>query len=247
MCGKEAENRIEQKVKDIRLYGHIAKDFGKCFSPGSVVLDFGCGDGQLVDRLREKGFDAYGTDVLLNKESDTLRLIRNDTKYRFPFPDQTFDAVISCSVLEHVRDLSEAVAEMSRVLKPGGFCLHFFPPQLRIIEGHTFVPLAGVLQNYPWLLFWSVIGVRNSFSKKRGFVENATHNHQFLNEKTAYRSKRELSQVMTSYFNRVVFAEKEHIKHSYGRARKLYRVTRALPFIARLYSTFHMRVLYCEK
>jgi ubiquinone/menaquinone biosynthesis C-methylase UbiE len=123
---KGTEESVEQKDKDISLYGAIAKDLGKSFAPGSIVLDFGCGEGQLVLRLRERGFEAYGTDVLLNERNETLRLIRSYTKYRFPFPDQMFDAVISCSVLEHVNNLSQVIAEMHRVLKPSGFCLHFF-------------------------------------------------------------------------------------------------------------------------
>ena len=137
------------KDKDIHLYRAIAGDIGREFAASLVILDFGCGDGQMVRRLRESGFKAYGVDIVLSEQTQTLRLISNDSAYRIPFDERTFDAVISSSVLEHVKNLDEAVAEMYRVLKPGGFCLHFFPPKLRPIEGHIFVPFAGVLQGIP--------------------------------------------------------------------------------------------------
>ena len=40
-----------------------------------------------------------------------------------PCPDDSFDVVFCCDVLEHVRDAAKVIAEISRVLKPGGvFC-----------------------------------------------------------------------------------------------------------------------------
>ena len=39
---------------------------------------------------------------------------------RFPFADDSFDAVITSEVLEHIQDDVDAIAEMVRVLKPGG-------------------------------------------------------------------------------------------------------------------------------
>jgi len=234
-------------TKDINLYRAIASDLGHDFAPGLVVLDFGCGDGQMVRQLRESGYHAYGTDVVLSEQNQFIRLIPNDDAYRIPFDDRKFDAVISCSVLEHVKNLDEAVAEMHRVLKPGGFCLHFFPPKLRPIEGHIFVPFAGVFQSYAWLLFWSFLGLRNSFGRGRTYRENAVHNYQFLKEKTAYRSKKELRESLARYFNSVIFAERYHIKHSYGRARILGPIVSSLPAVAGVYSTFHMRVLFHEK
>jgi SAM-dependent methyltransferase len=44
-----------------------------------------------------------------------------------PFPDDSFDVVFSSNVLEHVLDLPYLQAEMKRVLKPGGYCVHLMP------------------------------------------------------------------------------------------------------------------------
>jgi ubiquinone/menaquinone biosynthesis C-methylase UbiE len=231
--------------KNIDLYKAIARDLGHDITAGSVILDFGCGEGQMVRQLRELGFEAYGADIVISGQNHFLRLIPNP--YRIPFDDRTFDAVFSCSVLEHVKNLSEAVSEIHRVLKPGGFCLHFFPPKLRPIEDHIFVPFAGAIQGYPWLLFWSFLGIRNSFGKTRQYRENAALNYKFLKGKTAYISKRKLRECASRCFENVIFAEKYHIRHSYGRARLLYPLITVLPPVASLYSSFHMRVLFCVK
>jgi SAM-dependent methyltransferase len=233
--------------KDIDLYRAIARDLGHDITTESVILDFGCGEGQIVRQLRELGFEAYGTDIVLSEQSHFLRLIPDRGDYRIPFKNETFDAVISSSVLEHVKNLSEAVPEMYRVLKPGGFCLHFFPSKLRPIEGHIFVPFAGVFQGYPWLLFWSFLGIRNSFGKERPYRENAILNYKFLKEKTAYLSKRKLRECVSHCFDKVIFVERYHIKHSYGRARLIYPLVKLLPSVASWYGSFYMRVLFCEK
>jgi SAM-dependent methyltransferase len=231
--------------EDIDLCKAIARDLGHDITAESVILDFGCGEGQIVRQLRESGFEAYGADIVMSEQNHFLRLIPNP--YRIPFDDRTFNVIISSSVLEHVKNLSEAVSEMYRVLKPGGFCLHFFPPRLRPIEDHIFVPFAGVLQGYTWLLFWSFLGIRNSFGKTRPYRENAALNYKFLKENTAYISKRKLRECVSRCFGTVIFAEKYHIKHSYGRARLIYPLIAVLPPVASLYGSFHMRVLFCEK
>jgi SAM-dependent methyltransferase len=44
---------------------------------------------------------------------------------QLPFGDRAFDAVVACLVFEHIRDVDEAVAEVARVLEPGGRFLFF--------------------------------------------------------------------------------------------------------------------------
>ncbi len=56
--------------------------------------------------------------------------IRRLSVTELPFPDGTFDAVISNAVFEHVPDVGAAVGEVARVLRPGGVChiaIHLFP------------------------------------------------------------------------------------------------------------------------
>jgi ubiquinone/menaquinone biosynthesis C-methylase UbiE len=62
------------------------------------------------------------------------------------FPDGTFDAVVCNHVLEHVEDDRKALAEMYRVLKPGGWASIQVP-----MKGKATVEAAGVLNAYEQL------------------------------------------------------------------------------------------------
>lgn len=57
--------------------------------------------------------------VAVRRASDRIRLRQVDLT-RIPFPDGTFDWVTSVSVIEHIPDYRRAIAEMFRVLRPGG-------------------------------------------------------------------------------------------------------------------------------
>lgn len=76
------------------------------------MLDFGCGDGEFVQAFAGQGFEAHGCDIVLDHESDRLRLISDDP-YRLPFNDATFDCVVSQQVFEHVQDYHAALGEIS--------------------------------------------------------------------------------------------------------------------------------------
>jgi SAM-dependent methyltransferase len=111
-------------------------------APGSLVLDLGCGDGRhaRATRLRSRigivALDIRQTEVVtaaksLREMEDEAAVfpaagdagpwlaVRGDA-YRLPFDDETFDCVIAAEVLEHLHDDERAMAEIHRVLKPGG-------------------------------------------------------------------------------------------------------------------------------
>jgi SAM-dependent methyltransferase len=54
-----------------------------------------------------------------------------------PFPEKTFDAIICNHVMEHVADDAVAMAEVYRVLKPGGWALLQVPIALALARGQT--------------------------------------------------------------------------------------------------------------
>lgn len=108
---------------------------------GRLVLDDGCGIGSVVSELVRAGVDAYGIDpgsrVRQWESSDVAdRLLRADGAL-LPFPADTFDAIVSSGVLEHLgephpwpdRKATQVgyVAEAVRVLKPGGVALMAAP------------------------------------------------------------------------------------------------------------------------
>lgn len=83
------------------------------------VLDIGCGTSRIILDLP----NAVGLDILQNKlrwlKPQHDKLVRGSCE-RLPFDDASFDCVINSEVIEHVPDVPEIMAEMWRVLRPGG-------------------------------------------------------------------------------------------------------------------------------
>jgi SAM-dependent methyltransferase len=224
---------------DVRLHLGILHDFDHQLSPTSTILDFGCGEGFIVDAYRAAGFQAVGTDVILPRLTPWLHAI-DPADYRLPFDDETFDFIFSNSVLEHVQDLRSAFLEIHRVLKPGGVTLHLFPPPGKPIEPHVHVPFAGLFRPRWWLLLWAALGVRNVFQQNLGWRETERLNRNYLETKTCYRSRRELQDAGMVLFSRVEFADREMIRNSYGNARYLAPIA---GFIGPIYGAMHQRCL----
>jgi SAM-dependent methyltransferase len=116
------------------------------------VLDYGCGAGEVVAELRRRGVDCHGADVFYGgspfKSRELEQLVADGVIRHFregepvPFPDGTFDLIISNQVFEHVVDLEPTVAELDRLLAPGGVMYHHFPSREVLREGHIGIPLA---------------------------------------------------------------------------------------------------------
>jgi SAM-dependent methyltransferase len=91
-----------------------------------AVLDFGCGNGDLIGFLAEKGLSVRGLELdearirdhLRDSVRDKVRLYGGGTP--LPFGDAEFDCVVSTEVIEHVPGIADYVPELSRILKPGG-------------------------------------------------------------------------------------------------------------------------------
>jgi SAM-dependent methyltransferase len=94
---------------------------------GRRILDAGCGSGPIAAKLRDRGATVTGFD----SSAGMLELARRrlgpdadlhlaDLAAPLPFPDDTFDDVIAALVLHYLEDWTGPLAELRRVLKPGG-------------------------------------------------------------------------------------------------------------------------------
>jgi ubiquinone/menaquinone biosynthesis C-methylase UbiE len=93
------------------------------------VLDVGCGDGALASALSRRGAAVTGLDAdprmlvaaqaRAEAESIGLNLVCGRAE-ALPFPDGVFDRVMAVTVLCFVHEADRAIAEMARVLRPGG-------------------------------------------------------------------------------------------------------------------------------
>jgi len=98
---------------------------------GAAVLEAGCGTGVSCALLAEAGYRMTGMDLSerfldRSRESDRVKLLAADVA-ALPFPDGSFDAVLSHQMIEHVVPVGKALAEMGRVVKPGGVVLLMSP------------------------------------------------------------------------------------------------------------------------
>ncbi len=91
--------------------------------PAEYILDLGCGDGQLTKRIGDSGAHVLGVDASPEMvEAARERGVEAEAANAeaLPFRDARFDAVFSNAVLHWVRNQDAMVAQVYRVLKPGG-------------------------------------------------------------------------------------------------------------------------------
>ncbi|SDJ02603.1 Methyltransferase domain-containing protein [Nonomuraea jiangxiensis] len=94
---------------------------------GRRVLDAGCGSGPLSAALRERGAVVTGIDssagmlaLARRRLGDDVDLQVVDVRDPLPFADDSFDDVVASLVLHYLEDWGPTLAEMRRVLRPGG-------------------------------------------------------------------------------------------------------------------------------
>lgn len=104
-----------------------------------MILEDGCGVGEYLQRLSEQATLAVGLDVDFERVMETHQkglIVQLAVGEALPHAAQTFDLVISNEVIEHVQDDRQAVAEIVRVLKPGGRLTLFCPNRGYPFETH---------------------------------------------------------------------------------------------------------------
>jgi 2-polyprenyl-6-hydroxyphenyl methylase/3-demethylubiquinone-9 3-methyltransferase len=152
-------------------------------SSGSLVLDVGSGGGFLTTTVSDAGYDVIGVDPSMA----SIRESRDHVQANFavaageslPFPDNSIDAVTCSEVLEHVEDAEAVVAEISRVLRPGGL-LVFSMPNRTLLSHLVLIDLAQ--RFWPTRVLPADLHDWNRFIRPTEFRELAQHHDLVVND-----------------------------------------------------------------
>src|SRR5918992_4840640 len=115
------------------LFGPIAADVAAVAPDGARVLEVGCGPGHLSIRLaRQHGLDVTGLDLdpaMIERARANADRKEDGDEHgpsflvgdvaALPFPDESFDLVVSTMSMHHWADPTAGMAEIDRVLRPG--------------------------------------------------------------------------------------------------------------------------------
>jgi len=96
---------------------------------GTIVLDVGCGNGYLSQKLINKSNVVIGIDIdsQFTKEKKINFIVNDLNKYSIPIKDESIDIVVSCHCLEHLYRPDKTLLEIHRILKNGGYAIISVP------------------------------------------------------------------------------------------------------------------------
>lgn len=195
------------------------------------VLDYGCGAGQIVEELRKMGVDAFGCDVFYeggersrSADPDLLgKFIRRMEGNAIPFDDKSFDFVVNNQVMEHVQDLDSVLADVQRVLKPGGIVLSLFPDRGVWREGHCGIPFLhwfdkGSRPRIYYAAALRAVGFGHHKGNK-GVVRWSEDFCDWLDKWTYYRPRTEIYISYSKYFSKTWHLEEDWLRQRLGSRR----------------------------
>lgn len=118
------------------------------------LLEIGFGSGILLRELSKRSKYVFGADkheyiskvgTMAKIEGIAARLIQADIMY-LPYKNESFDCIVSIATLEHIKELPQAISEISRVLKQNGLAVLGFPVANKVSD--FLLVLTGSLQAY---------------------------------------------------------------------------------------------------
>lgn len=169
---------VHARGADLERLGELARA-----APGLVALDLGCGAGHVAYALAEGGADVTAYDLApemlavvaaeATRRGLSLRT-RQGPAERLPFADAGFDLVASRYSAHHWADVPAALAEIARVLKPGGrlILIDVVAPEAPLLD--TLLQTVEILRDPSHVRDYRVSEWRTLF-QEAGFQTPASH------------------------------------------------------------------------
>lgn len=196
------------------------------------ILDAGCGKGAFLHLAQEKysgsetAPELYGFDLADHgvqgegfiKEAISYlggdfcdidwanRLQQVNTGDAWPYPDGYFDMVVTNQVLEHVKDISQFLSQLRRVLRPNGTSVHIFPLRHVLYEWHLRLPFAHKFRSHALRRSYirGLSGAGIGIYDRRAPIEEFSNAHSdYISAWTGYSSWREFADACSALGLRV--------------------------------------------
>jgi len=146
MLNLTKQERLRRRYQTEIVPGHkmgldvYREMLARYITPDAAVLDTGCGPAGLVSEYVNYARAVVGVDEYLTNFTEFdgqfgIDLLSESRIDALPFPDSTFDVVTSSWVLEHLANPRECMAEVARVLRPGGRFIFITPNALNYVVG----------------------------------------------------------------------------------------------------------------
>ena len=143
---------LESRTRKARTILSVLRHFGPNTGGGLRLLDIGCSSGIIAHFLSDWFGQVVGVDI----DEEALRFARIhyhrpnlsfsvQDSLRLACPDESFERVICAHVYEHVPDAERLMAEIHRVLRPGGVCYFAAGNRLAVMEPHYRLPFLSWL------------------------------------------------------------------------------------------------------
>ena len=207
---------------------HRHKQIIDWINPNSIVLDFGCGNGQLSNYLMKyKDCQIVG----IEKESELAKIARNhgfkvicsdieDPKLLNFIPSFNYDSIIFADVLEHLVSPWMILNKCHRLLKPGGHLIISIPNivhfsmRLRFLIGRFEYSDHGGIRDIGHLRFFTYYSVKRMFAETGYFIEDEFYRWRFMNH-DQWLPFQQILRILTELFpNLLAYQMLYKLKHS---------------------------------
>lgn len=119
---------MKKDIENLKLQSESVNSWGRIVAErlravyqfaGCRILDIGCAGGAYVEELLAHGYDAFGSDIMMNSawmQGSESRYTVADIN-NLPYVNHSFDTIIAFEILEHLENVEVALAELRRLAK----------------------------------------------------------------------------------------------------------------------------------